>query len=513
VLAAVSSVVLLLALLIWGVVSVVQWSRAPTVLDKTPVAEKVTTQDLPLAEDGTVDYLAAFNAEFGEGATPENNAAVLVLEAFGSHLWADEREEEAAMLMAGTCAALGVPAGDPLPDRWVSLEEFVESGRAGELAGGPIPEGLELDRLLWDRGTQPWRADAHPIIAAWLAENGESLDLLVGASKRERWFWPAVGEPGPMALTAMDNVALSPLREAAHALAARATRRLMAGQAAAACGDALALRRLGRLIRSHDGFMIGRLVGAALENYAGDVDMAIASEPAVPAAPKRELATAILALPQSQDHYRIWDKTERWTMHGALSGMLQYEMKLTPSRQDLAIGEEVIDGWYDRLVGAGRLESWAERSAALRVIEAETEALEEELESPSALPKMLASDDDPREMTFRLAGLTCWLLLCPALERYYAEQLAATQRGDINALALLLSVYRSENGDYPDALSGLVPGLLDEVPSDRFTEGDLVYRRTADGYVLYSRGPNMTDDGGPHEDRDVSDDIGVIVPP
>lgn len=51
-------------------------------------------------------------------------------------------------------------------------------------------------------------------------------------------------------------------------------------------------------------------------------------------------------------------------------------------------------------------------------------------------------------------------------------------------------------GSPPESLASLVPKYLAAVPNDPYRDGPLVYRRTAEGYLLYSVGGNGTDDGG-----------------
>src|SRR5690606_6897021 len=65
--------------------------------------------------------------------------------------------------------------------------------------------------------------------------------------------------------------------------------------------------------------------------------------------------------------------------------------------------------------------------------------------------------------------------------------------------AAALALYRLEHGEYPDTLSALVPDMLPAVPEDLFTTQPLLYRRTDDGYLLYSAGLNGIDDGGSHQ--------------
>jgi hypothetical protein len=77
-----------------------------------------------------------------------------------------------------------------------------------------------------------------------------------------------------------------------------------------------------------------------------------------------------------------------------------------------------------------------------------------------------------------------------------------TNRAKLRLLMLDLAVmvYREANGNLPDSLSNLVPSVLNELPIDPYGNGSLKYRRTDDGYTLYSVGPNGTDEDGENDD-------------
>jgi hypothetical protein len=59
-----------------------------------------------------------------------------------------------------------------------------------------------------------------------------------------------------------------------------------------------------------------------------------------------------------------------------------------------------------------------------------------------------------------------------------------------------LELYRREHGAYPADLGPLAPAYLPALPEDPFSGDPLVYRVEAEGYTLYSVGPNKIDDGG-----------------
>jgi serine/threonine protein kinase len=59
-----------------------------------------------------------------------------------------------------------------------------------------------------------------------------------------------------------------------------------------------------------------------------------------------------------------------------------------------------------------------------------------------------------------------------------------------------LKRYKNEHGAYPESLTALTPEFMTEVPLDEFDGKPLRYRREDEGFILYSVGTNLVDDGG-----------------
>lgn len=83
-------------------------------------------------------------------------------------------------------------------------------------------------------------------------------------------------------------------------------------------------------------------------------------------------------------------------------------------------------------------------------------------------------------------------------------------------LGIALKLYRTLHGAYPDSLHALTPEILDKIPADPFTGRDFIYRKQENGFLLYSIGPDMKDDGGmprktPYYTEDGSPTAGDIV--
>jgi hypothetical protein len=67
----------------------------------------------------------------------------------------------------------------------------------------------------------------------------------------------------------------------------------------------------------------------------------------------------------------------------------------------------------------------------------------------------------------------------------------------LSQTALALERFRAAHDNrYPDALGELSPQLLPAVPVDPFDGQPLRYRKQDTGYLLYSIGPDLKDDGG-----------------
>jgi len=74
----------------------------------------------------------------------------------------------------------------------------------------------------------------------------------------------------------------------------------------------------------------------------------------------------------------------------------------------------------------------------------------------------------------------------------------AVSHNTMRVLITRLAIRRFEidQGRLPGSLEELAPRYLPAVPRDPFSGGPLVYRRSAEGYRLYSLGKNRLDDGG-----------------
>lgn len=87
-------------------------------------------------------------------------------------------------------------------------------------------------------------------------------------------------------------------------------------------------------------------------------------------------------------------------------------------------------------------------------------------------------------------------MIVPALGRVFASAQRHMATMDSARLSLAALRYQAKHGRLPDKLGALVPDFAKALPPDPYTGKALIYRRTADGFVLYALGENGKDDGG-----------------
>ena len=113
-----------------------------------------------------------------------------------------------------------------------------------------------------------------------------------------------------------------------------------------------------------------------------------------------------------------------------------------------------------------------------------------------AIPALEAFENRTEAVPDRKAMLPC--LLLPSPKTGFASFVDADALASAALMGQAAELFREQHGRYPDSLDEFVPGFLAELPSDPFSGKPFVYRKRVDGkgFVVYSVGPNLKDDGG-----------------
>ncbi len=478
---------------------------------KIAISRETTFIAGPLTEDGYIDYLAALNAIGAKGVTAENNAAIPLYRAFGTKDVPRERREHVAK-------CLGIQS--PPDEGKYFIDEASFAQRKGKdappHARGSDREVAQAALAPFERARErPWSPDEFPLVAAWLKENEQVLDLIVAASGRERFYFPLVGSGDrPMVIEALLPMAQQ-ARQASRALVIRAMLRLKEGKIDEAWADVLACHRLGRLV-AQGPTIIECLVGIAIEGVAAHADAAIAHHGGLSGERARRFAEDLKRLPPlpkmadkigTGERFMFLDAVSMLARRGPaeisrLAGNAEssgFVAGLTKFAGALAINwEEPLrmgNAWYDRFVEAFAKPTRVERDEALRQIEADVKQMARQAgDFKGFLAELVTSF--PRRAVGRQIGRILVALLLPAISSVAKAEDRGEVYGSLGQVALALAAYRAERGEYPAELTQLVPNYLAAIPEDPFANAPLRYKRKGAGCLVYSINVNGKDDGG-----------------
>ncbi|MBA7694982.1 hypothetical protein ES703_103599 [subsurface metagenome] len=92
-------------------------------------------------------------------------------------------------------------------------------------------------------------------------------------------------------------------------------------------------------------------------------------------------------------------------------------------------------------------------------------------------------------------------MIMPALGRVTTIDVRVIAQLRTARVGFAIERYRLASGRLPDALSELVPAYLEAVPKDPFDDKELRYKKLDTGFVVYSIGEDGNDDGGKERPR------------
>ncbi|MGM0489880.1 MAG: hypothetical protein ACQESR_24385 [Planctomycetota bacterium] len=495
--------------------AVVFWTQfgMPWIGSTIRVSPETTRITGPLDEEGYVDYVAALNRMASRDTTPENNAAVLVAQALGPG------SSKVGSRHDDFFAKLGIAKPPSDGDYFVSSDEFVARRDSADAAASK-----EAKRRRWQdlraAMVQPWRANEHPWLAEWLKENEGPLGLFVKASRRSCWFAPLRQDVMLLGQTSL----ASDLREPGRALCARAMLRLANRDLEGASDDAIACRRLGRLVRQQP-LVMSMLIGSSLETTGIQATAALVHFARPPAKILDRLGKTTNGLPPPQSLVQLLDIGERF---------VQLDSRMAAARGEIGQPINIIQevamrrglDWniilrqandaMDQLVDAAKTEDPAARIRALRQRHQKIDNhLEQRTKGWKAVLSMLYRSGRSRFLGDMLTSIQLpeAHILASSLNR--TEILLELAR-----IMPAIGDYRAEHDEYPETLKTLVPNYLDVLPEDPYTDGPYRYRRTEAGCLIYSAGANGRDDKGRNQALepgdtvpDEADDVFLRLPP
>lgn len=485
---------------------------------------KHTTRFTAPVKDGLVDFAEAVNLHFEGGCKPEENSAVILYSILGP-------EPDNTRLSDEFFARLGMPVP---PDDGVYFQGFgqwLKAANGGKWNNEVADRYFELDRIAQ---SGPWQKGEAPDVARWLDDMQPHLKRLEAAVERPTYFLPMIrsldedDNEGLLITVLLPGVYMS--RSVGRALVRRAYLAMGEERFEDARRDLVLCTKLGRHV-GQGGTLVERLVGVAIEMMAKKsllkwIELAKPDLKAV--AELRAEFDGMLPIPDMAESIDMCERATFLDVASSLANQRENARELL-----LVDGDEVTiqnvrmaagflidwnlvlrrgNEWYDRMAASLREPTRPLRLAAAGQIESDLQKLATEVKDPRRWVKALVPGQSKTTISEQMSSALVALLLPSASAAGTGAD--RCHQGHTNLdVALALSAYREDKGNYPGRLQDLVPKYVSDLPQDLFVRSPLKYERTDTGYLLYSLGPNATDeDGRSYADEPSSDDISVRMP-
>jgi hypothetical protein len=474
------------------------------------ISRETTFFTEPIRADGSIDFVAAINNEFGKGVKPEENACTYLHRAFGP----------IKELPPSFYAELGI---ERPPAEGQYLQPFPLPRAIAELPAERLEKVLDHAEAAVAR---PWTRQECPELGAWLDAHREPLELVHAAARCQKFYSPLSDEfinveptkGGPLLAVLLPGA--SKMRMAGRMLCSRAMLQLGEGDAEGAWADLIACRRLGRLA-SVGPTLVETLVGHSIENMSSRGILTLLEQTRPSSATVKQYRNDLKKLPPIVSVRGIVNVSERCTYIDAMltiawgqpdamellgveaevgeAAQMFRRVNIRPFDWDEAL--KTGNAYYDRLVNAMQLPTHAERRAAMQ-------KLNVDLKKQATLRDFVPHGKRDIESARAFASVMAALML-PSLARVREGEDVLRQTATNIDVALALRGFCNDQHRYPEQLEELVPKYLAKMPVDQFTGGSPIYRQTGAGYLLYSVGPNTRDDGGRTDGK--ADDLAVTV--
>ncbi|PQO47319.1 hypothetical protein [Blastopirellula marina] len=456
-------------------------------LRKIQIGKETTFIEEPLNDQGNVDYLAAMNARLSDGVTPENNAVVELWLAAGPEYWS--LETVGSREFFGAIGVKRFPSYDPFLVDWQDFALPTPTNSDDEEESmGDNSQYYELEERLLEAMGRPWTDEEFPQLAKWLDRNAKPLAHIEKAVERDHFYepicWSLSSLEYDMYEVAEPTVGVA--MEATDLLAARAMRRLGAGDLQGCAEDAYRLHRLAALVCLSPTSYAWQC-GGEMRSAACGVSRAMADYPDATSDMLLAHLKRIDEVPQDPYAIERYDYFERLIflaiMEGTIHSALKDAFDETRSRDrdfakvlDAAFGNHFMDWneplrvgnkYFNDTVAAMKKPTVKESYDALDKVSDDYYEFvtEDEEEQPNLLLRIFQQKSIGKALGRDVAKALMDGYFYPA-DDYYDSYQRARKQLDLTKIAVAVAAYQRDNGTYPLSIGSLTPKYLPKVPID-----------------------------------------------
>jgi len=337
----------------------------------------------------------------------------------------------------------------------------------------------------------------------WMEDNKQLLDLARAGAKKP-YYWIEYKSKNDETISVL-MPHLSPYRKLAYLMARwQAYKQAEAGQYEKAYDDLLTCYRLGQHFRGNK-TLIEQLVGIAIEAFAVEAIRDITSnypvEPNSLAALQNDFENIIanedFTINMESEKYFLYDEIQRSFTedrigggHISLQGLKRIEMLTDSSLLEVWLNNKKL------LVPLHILFTHPNKQQTKETVDRFYSFLEKMVHKT---PAQLRNEDiDINKQAMKIVkGNVMLEILAPAFGKLIKQ--SHWVRTDTEATLTIIAIlrYNQDKGHYPENLDKLIEtGYLKELPIDLYSDKSLVYKKTDEGFMLYSFGEDFDDDGG-----------------
>ncbi len=345
------------------------------------------------------------------------------------------------------------------------------------------------------------------IAERWLQEHNDALELIIEGSRRS-YYWreyeTETAEGGMIGVLMPD---ISDFRRLAFNLRLRAWFRAEQGRYQDASDDVKSCYRFGQHLKG-DKVLIEQLVGIGIEALAVQTIRDIAGRYEIDSMVLADLQDSFeqivadenFAVSLEAEKLFVYDEIQRCFTEGRFGGGHLYLSRIST----LADGSQ--NGLDEILLAIFSPQQWPRAAKVLFAHPGKKQTREmanryynywDKLYHKTSGQIRAEGIDVEKEAMEIIKGNVLLEILAPALAR--VNEIANRNKTEVYATVTLLALlrYEKDKGSYPNNLQQLITaGYLKQLPMDSFSDKPLVYRKTDGDFILYSIGPNFTDEGG-----------------
>jgi len=297
-------------------------------------------------------------------------------------------------------------------------------------------------------------AQEQALLRKWVQDNNRALEQLQLGSQKPYYWFKYTGQRLQADMSQLSTIRQLALRKLAWALEARALLQAEDGNITSALNDIATLYTIGAQMSEGPKPLVEKLVGIAVK--------ALSIRAAFNILDQKMLDTGMTKNLEDKFKQLVTDYTEPFDIRGEKIFM-QEQVETDPKYQGFKPYLKSTLEYYDTMAAKT---SWQLHNEQTQSV----------------------TKDNPL-----IEGLGSSIANVIELE----SRIRADEQALITTIAILR--YNANSDGYPNALSQLVSaGYIKELPNDPFSDKPLVYKRTIQGFTLYSFGEDYDDDGGLH---------------